>query len=162
MITEQLSREKIRLYKNLWNEYHTKLKANRKTGEDVMNYLLSKYQLRRIDSNKAKKVVIDNVLQNIVNAEKLHLDKKPDPIAFYIEKKGNGVILFEEQDEIFKGQKIFVGIDLSSGYYCVEGSSFLWDELCAFQGLDEIDLKNYVKVAQYILCLKRFNMLEIN
>ncbi len=159
MITEQLSQEKIRLYKNLWNEYHTKLKANRKTGEDVMNYLLSKYSLIRIEDNKAEKVVIDNVLQNIVNAEKLPFDKKPDPVAFYIEKKGNGIILFEEQDEIFKGQNIFVGIDLSSGYYCVEGSSLLWDELCVFQGLDEIDLENYVKVAEYILCLKRFNML---
>lgn len=159
MITEQLSQEKIRLYKNLWNEYHTKLKANRKTGEDVMNYLLSKYSLIRIEDNKAEKVVIDNVLQNIVNAEKLPFDKKPDPVAFYIEKKGNGIILFEEQDEIFKGENIFVGIDLSSGYYCVEGSSLLWDELCVFQGLDEIDLENYVKVAEYILCLKRFNML---
>jgi len=41
----------------------------------------------------------------------------------------------------------------------VEGSSMLWDELCAFQGLDAKDIENYYCVAQYISCLKRFNKL---
>ena len=36
----------------------------------------------------------------------------------------------------------------------------LWDEMYAFRGLDEEDLKNYVRVAQYILALKRFGLLQ--
>ncbi|HHX87473.1 MAG TPA: hypothetical protein GX693_04745 [Firmicutes bacterium] len=61
---------------------------------------------------------------------------------------------------MFKGYKIFIGVDLSSGFYCIEGSSMLWDELCAFQGLDSKDIENYYCVAQYISCLKRINRLE--
>ncbi len=38
----------------------------------------------------------------------------------------------------------------------VEGSSELWNELFAFRGLDEEDLKNYYLVAEYISCLKQF------
>ena len=37
----------------------------------------------------------------------------------------------------------------------------LSDELTAFQGLDEKDIQNYVCVAEYITCLKRFDMLDI-
>ena len=36
----------------------------------------------------------------------------------------------------------------------------LWDELCAFQGVDEKDLENYVVVADYIRALKRFGKLD--
>lgn len=32
----------------------------------------------------------------------------------------------------------------------VEGSSYLYNELIAFSGLDEQDIKNYFLVAQYI------------
>lgn len=56
--------------------------------------------------------------------------------------------------------KIFVGLDLASGFYMVEGSTMLWDELCAFQGLDERDLENFVRVGQYVQCLKRFGKTE--
>lgn len=52
--------------------------------------------------------------------------------------------------------RIFVGLDLASGYFQVEGSTMLWDELCCLQGLDEKDLQNAVIVAQYILALRRF------
>ena len=56
--------------------------------------------------------------------------------------------------------KIFVGVDLCSGFYIVEGSTMLWDELRAFQGVDEKDLGNYVVVADYISALQRFGKLE--
>lgn len=51
-------------------------------------------------------------------------------------------------------------MDLSSGFYMVEGSSMLYDELRAFQCIDEKDLENYVVVANYIDALKRFGQLE--
>ena len=47
-------------------------------------------------------------------------------------------------------------IDISSGCYTVEGSSLLWDELCAYQGLDKDDLDNPVCVAEYVECMKKF------
>ena len=75
-----------------------------------------------------------------------------------------GDVRAENQDSpnLWGGEitKIFVGIDLSSGFYQVEGSTLLWDELCAFQGLDCQDLKNYVVVAQYISALKRIGKLD--
>ena len=36
----------------------------------------------------------------------------------------------------------------------------LWDELRAFQGVDEEDLENYVVVADYIGALERFGKLD--
>ena len=36
----------------------------------------------------------------------------------------------------------------------------LWDELLAFQGLDEKDLTKFVIVAEYINALKRFEKLD--
>ena len=39
----------------------------------------------------------------------------------------------------------------------VEGSTLLWDELRAFQGLDEKDLQNFVMVAQYLEAQERMN-----
>ena len=73
--------------------------------------------------------------------------------------KEKGKRYIKTRDEMFKGRKIFIGVDLASGYFMVEGSSMLWDELCAFQGLDAKDIENYYCVAQYISCLKRFNKL---
>lgn len=84
----------------------------------------------------------------------------PSVATFIVENTGAGKVLYENQDRIFKGNSIFVGIDLESGYFCVEGSSMLWDELYAFQGLDENDIQNYYRVAEYISCLKRFGLLE--
>ena len=36
----------------------------------------------------------------------------------------------------------------------------LWDELYAFQGLDETDIQNFYCVAEYVSCLKRFGLLD--
>ena len=66
--------------------------------------------------------------------------------------------LYEKQDNIFKGIKIIVGIELHTSYIFVEGSSYLYDELMAFTGLDDKDLTNYFLVAQYIKCKEKFNI----
>ena len=48
--------------------------------------------------------------------------------------------------------------DLTSyGSGTAEGSTLLWDELRAFQGLDEKDLQNSVMVAQYLEVQERMN-----
>lgn len=50
-------------------------------------------------------------------------------ITFIVENHGNGKFLYENQGEVFKGNNIFVGVELESGFFCVEDSSLLWDEL---------------------------------
>ena len=59
-------------------------------------------------------------------------------------------------DNVFKGIKILVGIELNSSYIFVEGSSYLYNELTAYTGLDAYDVKNYV--AQYIKCKDTFTI----
>ena len=48
-----------------------------------------------------------------------------------------------------------VGIDTVTGFFTVEGSTLLWDELCAARGLDEKDVQNAVSVAQYVAARER-------
>lgn len=47
-----------------------------------------------------------------------------------------------------------------TGFLHIERSSELWDELFTFSGLDDVDLKNYILVVEYVNCLKRFVMLD--
>lgn len=160
MLMQAPTPEMVQEWKNVWNKYKDALKPNRKSGQEMVDYLFSKYILTEIYSKRAYKAVFNNVIKNKPNSEKLPLNTKPNPKTFYIENKGNGKTLFEKQDEVFKGDKIFVGIDTESGYFCVEGSSILWDELCAFQGVDEKDIQNAYCIAQYIACLKKFDKLQ--
>ena len=81
-------------------------------------------------------------------------------VTFIVENKDNGKFLYENQDEVFKGSNVFVGVELESGFFCVEGSSIIWDELYVFRDLDEKDIQNYFCVAEYISCLKKFGLLE--
>ena len=68
----------------------------------------------------------------------------------------------QDSNDLWGGkiERIFVGIDISSGFFMVEGSVMLCDELRAFQGLDETDINNISIVSDYINCLKKFNMLQ--
>lgn len=52
--------------------------------------------------------------------------------------------LYDIQDDIFRYNKILVGIELNSSYIFVDGSSYLYnlyDELIYFSGLDEENIK---------------------
>lgn len=49
-------------------------------------------------------------------------------------------------------------MELNTSYVYVEGSSYLYDELMAFTGLDGKDIINYFLVAQYIKCKEKFNI----
>ena len=99
-------------------------------------------------------------------AEKLPAGQQPIPKTFCLEDVGNGhkFYLSENKDspDLWGDEitRIFVGVDLDSGFFTVEGSSMLWDEIYAFRGIDERDLKHCVRVAQYIAALKRFGKLD--
>ena len=160
MLMTEPTPEMYEEWKRVWSKYKNILKPNRKTGKEIVEYLCSKYSLTELHEEKADNVVVENVLNNEPYAEKLPQGQKPSPRAFIVDNTGQGEELYKNQDEIFNGCDIFVGVDLSSGLYCIEGSSLLWDEVNAYQGLDEIDIQNPYCVAQYISCLKRFGMLE--
>jgi len=160
MLMQEATQEMLEAWKVTWNEYKDRLLLNRKSSAEIVEYLKDKYLLTDIHDDKWLKVVTENVLNNEPLAEKLPAGTTPSPVAFFVKNSGKGKALYENQDEGFKEIKIFVGIDLASGFFCVEGSSMLWDELCAFQGLDEKDIQNPYCVAEYISCLKRFGLLN--
>ena len=160
MLTQEATPEMLEEWKKVWNEYLSRLKPNRRTGRELVHFLQSKYSLTELYDDHALQVVIGNVLDNEPYSEKLLPGEKPLPKAFLVDNTGLGQILYQEQDEARKGVAIFVGVDLATGFYCVENSILLWDELCAYQGLDEKDIQNCFCVFQYIECLKRFGLME--
>jgi len=160
MLTHEPSMQDIANWKQVFAAYRPRLKPNRTSGEELLAYLRSRYPLRMLHDSKADQVVIQNILLNESLASELPSGAAPKPVCCIVEPVGSGEALYREQDACFAGIEIFVGIDLVTGYFCVEGSSRLWDELYAFRGLNENDLANYYSVAEYIACLERFDLLD--
>jgi hypothetical protein len=160
MLMQEATPEMVEGWKEVWQKYKSKLLPNRKSGREVVEYLKNKYLLEELHDDNAKQVVIDNVLNNKRYADKLPMGAEPSAVMFVVKNKDNGKLLYDNQDDVFKGINVFVGVDLESGFFYVEGSSLLWDELYVFQGLDEKDIQNYFCVAEYISCLEKFGLLE--
>jgi hypothetical protein len=160
MLMQEATPEMLEAWKATWNEYKDILLPNRKEGAEIVAYLSDNYLVTEIYDDEALKMVTENILNNKPLADKVPAGKTPSPVAFFVKDSGKGKTLYENQDEVFKGSKIFVGVDLASGFFCVEGSSMLWDELYVFRGLDEKDIQNPYCVAEYISCLKRFGLLN--
>ena len=57
MLIEQVTPQMIQEWKRIFEQYKVKLKPNRKTGQEVVDYLLSKYKLTPVTDDKAKQVV---------------------------------------------------------------------------------------------------------
>lgn len=145
MQREPITIQEIEQWKKIFLEYKTLLVPNKKTGQELVDYITSKYNVKKFKADEANNVIYLNVMENEHLRSKLKENEKPIPITFYLENKN---------------KKVFIGIDLVSGFYYVEDDEELWDELYAFQGLDEVDLTNYYCVAEYISCLRKFDMLE--
>lgn len=166
MITQEVTPEILAEWKKTYAQYRDLLAPNRKCGTDLLNYLQSNYTLTEITDEKALRAISENVSRNECFSEKLPAGQLPLPKAFYLENAGNGHKFYlsenKDQPDLWGGEitKIFVGVDICSGFYMVEGSTMLCDELRAFQGLDEKDLQNYVVVADYIHALERFGKLD--
>lgn len=166
MLTQEPTKEMFEEWKSVWTQYKDKLKPNRKSGEELLDYLQQRYVLTEIHEKEAADAVISNVTMNKPYAEKLPVGTVPDPKTFFVENTGNGEIFYRHENkdpiDVWGGDitRIFVGLDMTTGFFVVEGSTMLCDEMCAFRGLDEKGLQNYVCVAQYISSLKRFNLLQ--
>jgi hypothetical protein len=151
--------EIIEEWKNIYEQYKDRLYPNKQTITELLNYLNRKYQLTEIFDEKLDFVIKGNAAENSL----LEYQPKKDILksrGFYVENSGAGKILYENQDKIFEGSKIIAGIEYETNFFLVEGSSFLYDELTAFHGLNERELSNYFTVARYISCLSKFGMLN--
>lgn len=160
MLLQEPSPDLIRSWKELFDTYRPRLKPNQKPINEVVAYLEMHYPVTGITDRQAEEVVIDNVILNEYHAKKIPAGEKPNPRVFTVQNTGTGKYLYESQDEQFRGIPIIAGFDLTSGYFMVEGSSRLWDELFVFRGLDEKDIENYYLVAEYITCLQKSGILE--
>lgn len=166
MITQEPTSKVLSEWKTTWLQYKDKLRPNRKSGTELLYYLQSKYLLTEIHEKSAMDAVVKSVTMNVPFSEKLPQGAIPVPRTFFVENAGNGIILYQDENKdsaaIWGGNisRIFVGVEVVTGFFMVEGSTMLWDEIYAFRGLDEKDLQNYVCVAEYISCLKRFGLLS--
>ena len=161
MLTNEPTAEKLENWQKIWKEYKNKITPNRKSGEEIVNYLRNKYPVCKTDQINGmdiSEMLNQEITDNDFLSWKLPVGQKPDFVAFSIENIDAGENLYKNQDELFKGLEIFVAVDMVTGYFHVEGSSQLYDELRAFQGLDEIDLENFFIVAEYVECCNKFNI----
>lgn len=150
----------ITQWKDTYDTYKSRLKPNQKPASEIVAYLTRTYPATELTNETVQQVAVDNIILNECHSRKLPAGKTPVPKVFLIEKTGAGTYLYENQDDVFKGTRIIVGIDLETAYFMVEGSSLLWDELFAFRGLDKDDLQNFYLVAEYISCLQKSGTLN--
>ncbi|MEA4911995.1 MAG: hypothetical protein VB092_05185 [Oscillospiraceae bacterium] len=160
MICREVPQAALDRWRAIWERRKDGLRPNRKSGAAMLAYVQNRYVLTEIYEQNALAAIRDNVLLNAHLAQKLPRGAQPEPRAFFLENAGAGQRLYRPENrddpDVWGGEvdRIFVGVDVSSGFYMVEGSSCLWDELCAFQGLDAQDIENFVSVGQYLDCLE--------
>ncbi len=152
--------EMVEEWKAVYAEYKNRLYPNKRSSQSMIEYLQAKYPVVEEKDDRLVKIVSDNVLSNKHYSQKLSTPKNPTSIVFRVLNESTAKQLYLEQDQVFKGSPIIVGFELETGFFHIEGSSALWDELMAYRGLDEDDLENYYLVAEYINCIKKFNRLE--
>lgn len=154
MLMQEPTEELINEWKEIFNANKDSIKPNKRDGLDIIEYLKSHYLVTEIQNNELEKIVEGNVKDNEFNSNKL---KGSNPIIRMFKINKDNTDLYKIQDEVFDGIDIIVGIELKTSFIYVEGSSYLYDELIAYTGLDEDDIKNYFIVAQYIKCKEKFN-----
>lgn len=151
MLLDKPTKADIEEWKRIYNQNKDSIRPNKKTGIEIIEFLQNRYPAKEIEDGKLQNIVRGNIVSNEFSEKKLK-GRTPIIKTFLIENIGNGANLYLEQDDVFKGIPIIVGVELTTSYIYTEGSSILYDELIAFTGLDEYDISNYFLVAQYIEC----------
>lgn len=155
MLMQEPTEDMINEWKEIFNKYKGKIQPNKKDGIEIIEYLENHYSIIEIQNDELENIIESNIKDNKFSSNKL---KGENPIIriFEINNNGQNKELYNKQDDVFKNIKIIVGIELKTSFIFVEGSSYLYDELTAYTGLDEEDIKNYFLVAQYIKCKEKF------
>lgn len=157
MICEPVSEKKLAEWRETYEQFKGRLKPNKKASKEVVNYLKNKYNVEQLFDEKHLMLVYESVVNNAFFRKKLLPGQVPTPVFFLVKNDNASKFLYENQENFWDNCAILVGIDLVTGYLYVEGSCLLYDELYAFQGLDELDLENFVRVADYVECIKKFD-----
>ena len=153
MLMQEPTEDMIKEWKEIFNQYKDKIQPNKKDGLDIIRYLENHYSVTEIQNEELEDIIESNIKDNEFNSNKLN---GANPIIRIF--KINSKELYEKQDKLFKGINIIAGIELKTSFIYVEGSSYLYDELTAYKGLDEDDIKNYFLVAQYVKCKEKFDL----
>ncbi|MDO5294855.1 MAG: hypothetical protein Q4F05_19140 [bacterium] len=135
MVMKKVTPDMIKEWKRIYEENRNLLLPNRKSGIELERYLKTHYVITPIIDREADKVVLENIIENEIFRDKLPKGVMPNPVTYYVGES-----------------KVFVGIDLVTGYFYVEGSEKIHDELFAYRGLDDKELDNYYLVAEYVRC----------
>ena len=154
------TKESIKEWKEIYEEYKSFLHPNLKPAVLVIEYLKDKYPIRENTSKRFTEALIYNIKMNEQLVLKIHDGKELTPIVFIIPNERNASELYKIRDEVYDGSQIIIGIEFETDYFIVEGSDELSDEITAFRGLDMNDINNYYLVANYVRCLKKYNLLE--
>lgn len=171
--------EVLAKWQEIFDKYAPRLTPNRKSSLVVLEHIQSRYALREIHSIQAMKVVQNNVMKNPQMKAKLTKGEPLDIQVFEVIDEDFGKKLYERQEAEHKeamqlmGEAvagfeaydyapapITIGVEHNSGYFYVEGSQLLFDEVIMCQGLDEQDLNNTYLVADYIETLIKHNRLK--
>ena len=161
MLTHPATKQDIAHWQEEYARYRDRLAPNRRTGAELLAHLRALYPVTEVTDERWRAVIAGNVLENAFSAAKMPAGAAPLCLALRVENTGAGAALYAAQDAPFRGQSIYVGLELHTGEFTVEGGgSLLWDELFAWRGLDAADLDNYFLTAQYVECLARFGLLD--
>lgn len=82
MLTQEPTPEMFEEWKSVWHKYKNFLTPNRKSGQELLDYLSHKYVLTETHDKEAADSVRFNVTINKTNAEKLPNCTIPQPLTF--------------------------------------------------------------------------------
>lgn len=136
MLTIEPTSEMLAEWKRIFEIHNSEINPNRKSGVEIDQYFREKYVYQIFNDAAFQKVVALNITENEFYRNKLHKEVFPNIHTY---KTGN----------------VLVGIDLCTGEFHVESENIeeavpIHDDLFAYRGLDEEDLKNIFLVAEYV------------
>ncbi len=127
-------------WKAIYEKERPNLTPNAITGEAIADYVQSRYQATPITEEAYLDAIKADVRNDAFFSEKLH-GAEPRPAAFRLP------------------DGTFVGIDLVSGWFIAENDA-VHDELTYVKGLDEADLANVIRTADWLRCQKSMSKLK--
>lgn len=155
MLTTTPTQAMIDDWKRVYEENKDKLTPNKKSANEILDFLNKNYEIIKLEDTAYQKAICANAAEYLKALDTPSKQLESNSAAYEIKNINNGKTLYQNQDKVFTGEKIIVGLEFISGFFMVSGSSDLHDELTAFAGLNEIELTNYFLVAEYLSCLNK-------
>ena len=136
MLTTAPTTEMIIEWKRIFEEHHSALTPNRKSGNEVDRYFRENYAYKIYDNAAFQEIASLNITENDYFKCKLPENTLPNIQSY---QTGN----------------VLVAIDLNTGEFHVESENTeevisIHDDLFLYRGLDEEDIKNFFLVAEYV------------